>query len=54
LLRAALTDLTDTTMPIDGSFGPKTGNAVTRFQTAEHLTADGSIGPATWQKLLTG
>ena len=37
---------------VDGSFGPNTLNAVTAFQTANGLTADGIVGPKTWQTLL--
>ena len=37
---------------VDGSFGPNTLNAVTSFQTANGLTADGLVGPNTWRTLL--
>ena len=37
---------------VDGSFGPKTLSAVKAFQKASGLTIDGSVGPATWAKLL--
>jgi hypothetical protein len=37
---------------VDGSFGPKTLSAVKAFQTASGLPVDGSVGPATWAKLL--
>lgn len=36
---------------IDGSFGAQTQNAVTSFQQAAGLTADGIAGPQTWQAL---
>ena len=32
-------------------FGRKTKSAVKRFQKAHHLTADGVVGPSTWQAL---
>ena len=37
---------------VDGSFGSKTLSAVKAFQKANKLTVDGSVGPATWGKLL--
>jgi hypothetical protein len=37
---------------VDGGFGANTEKAVKSFQTAHGLTADGIIGPATWQALL--
>ncbi len=39
---------------IDGSFGPKTQQAVEDFQAGSGLTVDGIVGPATWASLLTG
>ena len=36
---------------IDGSWGPKTKQAVTSFQGANKLSVDGVIGPQTWMKL---
>jgi N-acetylmuramoyl-L-alanine amidase len=37
--------------PIDGSFGPKTHNAVAAFQGANSLAVDGRVGPKTWERL---
>lgn len=36
---------------VDGSFGPKTAEAVMAFQRAKGLSQDGSCGPATWKAL---
>jgi hypothetical protein len=40
------------TIPVDGDYGPTTQAAVQSFQTAQGLTADGIVGPATWAALL--
>ena len=40
------------TIPIDGDYGPTTQAAVESFQTAQGLTVDGIVGPATWAALL--
>lgn len=36
---------------VDGSFGPKTEQAVKGFQTKNGLKQDGVVGPETWTKL---
>lgn len=38
----------------DGSFGPATDEVVRKYQKAEGLAVDGSVGKATWTKLLRG
>jgi peptidoglycan hydrolase-like protein with peptidoglycan-binding domain len=35
----------------DGDFGPKSVEALKKWQTANGLTADGSVGPVTWKKM---
>lgn len=37
---------------VDGSFGPKTNEAVKKFQKVRGLEVDGSVGPKTWAALL--
>ena len=36
---------------VDGDFGPGTEATVKQFQTDNGLTADGIVGPTTWQAL---
>lgn len=36
---------------LDGIFGPETENAVKQFQQENNLTADGIVGPLTWEKI---
>jgi len=37
--------------PVDGRFGPLTGQAVSLFQATHHLVVDGVVGPATSARL---
>ncbi len=52
LLRAALPDSTDASLPIDGNYGPGTVSAVQSFQQQNGLNATGLVDEAMWQKLL--
>ena len=47
-LRAAV----DSSLNVDGYFGPGTRNAVRTFQQMHELTVDGQVGPATWALLV--
>ena len=44
----------DSTIEVDGIFGPQTEAVVKAFQGKCGLTEDGIVGPATWGVLLTG
>ena len=37
---------------VDGIYGPATENAVQAFQRLFGLTADGIVGPRTWERLV--
>lgn len=51
-LQAMLTLLGYYGGPIDGFYREQTQTAVRQFQTTVEITADGIVGPTTWQKLL--
>jgi peptidoglycan hydrolase-like protein with peptidoglycan-binding domain len=53
-LQQLLTSAGFSTGGVDGSFGPATANAVTGYQASRGLGADGVVGAATWNALLSG
>jgi peptidoglycan hydrolase-like protein with peptidoglycan-binding domain len=53
-LQRALRRTPDPELVVDGNFGPATETAVRDFQQGEGLTADGIVGPLTWQALPDG
>lgn len=38
-------------LAVDGQYGPATASRVKYFQTRDHLTVDGIVGPVTWKAL---
>ena len=50
-IQARLKELGHYSGVVDGKFGPGTEKAVKAFQAAEHLDADGKVGPKTWAVL---
>lgn len=53
-LQALLNLRANAKLDVDSSFGPSTDKAVKNYQKAEGLTVDGSVGAATWTKLIGG
>jgi N-acetylmuramoyl-L-alanine amidase len=53
-LQAVLQLLGYYTGSVDGVYGESTAKAVTQFQEAAGIPADGIVGPGTWQRLFPG
>lgn len=51
VLQRALASLGFSSGKVDGQYGPATKNAVARFQSSAHLTADGILGQVTMRAL---
>lgn len=51
-LQYQLNDILNSTLAIDGSFGPACYNEVIEFQKKYGLSADGSVGPATRTRII--
>lgn len=49
--QVALQEINDEKLPIDGSYGIRTEQAVKALQETDHLPADGKVGPETWLHL---
>ncbi|HET9667596.1 MAG TPA: peptidoglycan-binding domain-containing protein [Desertimonas sp.] len=52
LVQERLRTAVDSSLNVDGYFGPDTRNAVRTFQQMHQLTVDGQVGPATWEVLV--
>lgn len=50
-LQEMLNAAVGTDLDMDGVFGPATADAVKRYQTLQHLPADGIVGTTTWTAL---
>jgi peptidoglycan hydrolase-like protein with peptidoglycan-binding domain len=53
-LQRALNAALNAGLTVDGDFGPKTTDAVKRYQSAQGLAADGIVGKNTWTALQAG
>ncbi len=54
ILRAVgIRDSAGALVVVDGVYGPRTAQAVSRFQRRQGLTIDGKVGPQTWRRLGT-